>query len=179
MTRLALVALVVAALVGLFLFGLLRGQPDRDIASNLLGKPAPGFALPVYEQYWGNYGDTLALSRYVGEKPVVINFWASWCLPCRDEAPLLEQAWRELGDEVLFIGIQTQEKGGREEGRRFLNEFGLSFPNLIDDDSAVGIDYGVFGIPETFFIGRDGALQHKHVGPLTPEVLQAQLGALL
>lgn len=179
MNRLVFVLAIVGALIGLFVFGLLRGQPDRNVASNLIGQPAPEFALPVYEQYLTQYGETLELSDYLGEVPIVLNFWASWCLPCRDEAPVLERAWRSYQDEVLFIGVQTQERGGLEEGRAFLSEFGLSFPSVIDESSAVGIDYGVFGIPETFFIGRDGTLRYKHVGPLTPDALEAQLEALL
>lgn len=178
MTRVLTVVAVVAALVGLFLFGLLRGQPDRDIASNILGKPAPSFDLPLYERYQTTYGPTLDLSSFEG-KPRVVNFWASWCAPCRYEAPLLEAAWREHGDDVLIVGVQTQDKGKRAEGRAFISEFNLSFPNVIDDNSSVFIDYGVFGVPETFFIRRDGTLAYKHTGQLTAEVLDTQLGALV
>jgi cytochrome c biogenesis protein CcmG, thiol:disulfide interchange protein DsbE len=177
--RLAVVGLATLGLIGLFAFGLLRGPPDRAIASNLLGRPAPSFALPTYETYWGPYGERLELSEHLGERPILINFWASWCPPCRDEAPHLEAAWRAYGDRVLFVGVHTQDRGRQDAGRAFLQEFGLSFPNVYDAESAVSIDYGVFGMPETFFVGRDGVVRYKHIGPLTPDTLRQQLEALL
>ena len=178
MRRLLTVTAVVGGLVALFLFGLLRGPPDRDIASNLVGKPVPGFVLPVYERYQTTYGPTLDLADYKG-KPLVLNFWASWCAPCRDEAPVLEAAWRKYGSEVLIVGVQSQDRGARDNGRAFINQFDLSFPNVFDDDSAVFVDYGVFGIPETFFVRPDGTLALRYTGQLTTELLDTQIEGLM
>ena len=168
---------VVAALAGLFLFGLLRGRPDRDIPSAFLDRPVPSFSLPLYERYQAEFGPELVRAD-LGGRPQVINFWASWCLPCFDEAPELAAAWREHGDEVLFVGIQTQDPNKRDEGRAFLERFAFGFPNGMDDDSAIAVSFGLFGVPETFFVRSDGTLAYRHTGPVTTEVLEAQIAAL-
>lgn len=175
--RLLTVALVVAGLSGLFLFGLLRGSPDRDIPSNFLGRQVPSFDLPVYERYMADFGPRLTLEDVAG-KPLVINFWASWCGPCYTEAPHLQRAFERYGDEVLFIGIQTQDRDARAAGRSFIDRFGLTFPNVFDGDSRTSIAYGLFGVPETFFVHADGTLSHKFAGPVTETVLSEQIGAL-
>ena len=173
-----MVVAVVGALIGLFAFGLLRGRPDRDIRSSLIGKPVAGFDLPLYERYQSDYGPTFDLTEHQG-KPQIINFWASWCVPCYEEAPLLEQFYAAHRDDIMMVGIQAQDAGKREEGRQFLDDFNLSFPNVYDDKSEAFIDYGVFGVPETFFVHADGTLAHKHAGPVTAELLETQLAELL
>ncbi len=178
MKRIVYVLAVVIALAALFFYGLTRGRPDRDVRSNLLDRPVPTFALPLHAPYIDEYGETFVMADYLGT-PMVINFWASWCPPCYREAPRLEAAWQEYRDRVLFIGIQTQDKGKQVAGLDFVEQFSLSFPNLIDDNSRVSIEYGLFGVPETFFIRADGTLSHKHAGELTSEVLQTQIAELL
>ena len=177
MTKLLLVVGVAGALGGLFLFGLLRGRPDRDIPSNLIGRQAPEFTLPLHGSYRSSQGETFSLGANAG-RPMIINFWASWCAPCYQEAPELATAWREHGNEVLFVGIQTQDRGRHAEGLEFVNRFGLGFPNVIDDASLVSIDYGLFGVPETFFVDADGVVTYRHIGPVSGAVLEAQIGAL-
>lgn len=179
MKRLLLVIALTAGLGGLFLFGLLRGPPDRDIPSNLLGKPVPAFDLPLHTPYLAEYGPTFAFEPGAIGRPVVINFWAQWCAPCRYEAPVLQQAWQEYGDQALILGIQTQDRGNQAKGLEFIREFGLTFPSVIDDDSRTSIDYGLAGVPETFFIRADGTLAYKHAGPVTPELMDAKLRELL
>lgn len=170
---------IVAALGGLFAYGLLRGEPDRDIPSALIGKPAPAFELPLYEAYRGEFGETLSLDELRG-RPLVVNFWASWCLPCYQEAPVLQAYWQEYQDaDVVFVGIQTQDRDRLNEGRAFLSQFGLSFPNGIDNDSSISVDWGLYGVPETFFVDRDGRVIHKHAGPVTAELMDAKLRELL
>lgn len=175
MTRLVAVLLVTALLAGLFWFGLTR-TPGRDIASPRQGRVMPDFALPVFARYQAEFGETLSLPT---DRPAVVNFWASWCGPCYVEAPDLEATWRRYRDRVLFIGVNTQDRGNERLAEAFLDQFGITFPNVKDLDNRVGIDYGLFGVPETFFIRRDGTLQHKHTGPITAGQLEAQLEALL
>ena len=175
--RLLPVVVIVAGLTSLFLFGLLRGSPDRDIPSNFLGRAVPDFELPVYERYAAEFGPIFSLAEARG-RPMVINFWASWCGPCYEEAPHLQRAWERYGDEVLFVGIQTQDRDARAAGRSFIDRFDLTFPNLFDGDSRVSIAYGLFGVPETFFVHADGTLQHKYAGPVTTSILDEQIGAL-
>ncbi len=93
---------------------------------------------------------------------------------------MLQSYWQEYqGTDVLFVGVQTQDKGQYAEGRAFLDQFGLGFPNGSDDDSRMSIGWGLLGVPETFFIDRDGVVREKHIGPVTPEVMERQLAALL
>lgn len=179
MKRALVVVAVVGALGGLFTWGLLRGSPDRNIPSNYLGRALPNFELPLYPAYQSEFGPTLALADYVGTRPLVINFWASWCGPCYAEAPYLQAAAQTYGNEVLIIGIQTQERDARAAGQAFINRFGFTFPNVIDNDSRVSISYGLFGVPETFFVRRDGTLAYKHVGPVDARVMREQIEALL
>lgn len=178
MTRVLTVIAITAALGGLFLFGLLRGEPDRDVRSSRLDREVPSFTLPLYPRYQGEFGPTLALDDARAGRPAIVNFWASWCGPCYVEAPDLQEAWRRHGDDVLFVGVQTQDRGKRAEGRAFVDQFDLGFPNAIDDDSAVSIDYGLFGVPETFFVRADGTLMYKHTGPVDLETLEDKIAEL-
>jgi cytochrome c biogenesis protein CcmG/thiol:disulfide interchange protein DsbE len=110
---------------------------------------------------------------------VVLNFWASWCFPaCYEEAPVLEQGWRtfrERGVQVIGIDIQDTE----DKARKFIGDFGLTFPNAPDTTGKVAIDYGVYGVPETFFIDRKGQIRAKHVGAVTPDVFRQHVEKLL
>jgi cytochrome c biogenesis protein CcmG/thiol:disulfide interchange protein DsbE len=144
----------------------------RDIPSPLVGKPAAPFALTTFA------GPTVSLEALRG-RVVVINFWASWCYPaCYEEAPALERGWqayRERG--VIFVGVDIQDKP--EAAAKFIRDFGLTFPNAPDPRGAVSVDYGVYGVPETFFIDRQGRIRAKHVGAVTDQALREQLERLL
>jgi len=176
--RLLIVVGVTTLLGGLFLFGLLRGSPDREVESARLGRSVPSFELPLYERYQAEYGPTLDLAEALGTRPVIVNFWASWCGPCYIEAPELQAAWQRHGERVLFVGVQTQDRGKRAEGRAFIDRFDLGFPNVIDDASTASIDFGLFGVPETFFIRSDGTLMYKHTGSVDTPLLEQKIAEL-
>ena len=176
--RLLIVIAVVAAFGALFAFGLFNDQSDRsNIGSPLVDKAVPAFTMPLFNRYVPQYGDAFSFAAQEGQ-PMVINFWASWCGPCVAEAPQLEAASQEFGDKVLFVGVNTQD-GSPEDAQAFIDRFNLTFPNGRDEQSRVSVDYGIFGLPETFFIRGDGTLSYKHAGPLTPEVLAEQTQALV
>jgi cytochrome c biogenesis protein CcmG/thiol:disulfide interchange protein DsbE len=114
--------------------------------------------LPLFD------GGVLRLDQLRG-KVVLLNFWASWCVPCREEARDLEAAWHTYKtQDVIFIGVNIQDK--EPDARAFLDEFGITYPNGIDHGSKIAIDYGVYGVPETFFIDRNGRITYKHIGAL-------------
>jgi cytochrome c biogenesis protein CcmG/thiol:disulfide interchange protein DsbE len=144
----------------------------RDVPSPLIGRPAAAFSLTTFD------GQPLTLEGLRG-KVVVLNFWASWCNPaCYEEAPVLERGWRAWRDrDVVVVGIDVQDTV--EAARRFMRQFSLSFPNARDASGKVSIDYGVYGVPETFFIDRQGRIRAKHVGAVTDPVFRANVERLL
>lgn len=160
---------VFLALVGFLAVGL-RLDP-KEVPSPLIGKPAPGFALTRLEQ------PTQVLRRddLLGQV-WMLNVWASWCTACREEHPvLLDFARRKL---VPVYGLNYKDQ--RAPGLRWLAAYGNPYTaSLFDEDGRVGIDWGVYGVPETFVIDRAGNIRYKHIGPLTLEVLRDQIEPLL
>lgn len=153
------------ALLALLAYGF--GREPRDIRSPLTARPAPVFTLALFD------GSTLRLEDFRG-KVVVLNFWASWCPPCRAEARVLEEAWRKYKDDgVVFLGINTQDK--EEAARDFLEEFSITYPNGQDPDGKIAIDYGIWGLPESFFIDAAGRITYRHVGAIGWETLLAKV----
>jgi cytochrome c biogenesis protein CcmG/thiol:disulfide interchange protein DsbE len=172
--RLLIVVAIVAGLGGIFVWGTLRG--DDPMPSAIADTPAPDFTLPVLEPYRAQWGEALRLSDHAGDFPIILNFWASWCPPCRDEAPMLEAFWKRYQDQVLLIGINVQD--GEANALAFIREFGLTFPSVFDPRSRAGIDYGMYGLPETFFIDREGQVLARHVGYLSADQLAGYLEQL-
>lgn len=163
------VGAVVLAVLG---FGLTRDA--RELPAVSVGRPAPAFALTSLA------GSTVRSEDMRG-RPMVINFWASWCTECRKEHPLLMAAHDRLGDRVSFVGVVFQDSAAN--ARNYLVEMGDvpagSYPNLLDPSSQTAIDYGVYGVPETFFIDRQGRIVAKRVGRVTLRVLERELRRIM
>lgn len=110
-------------------------------------------------------------------QPVVINIWASWCIPCRSEAPLIERAYNQFGDQIRFIGVNVADT--QSGARQFIGEFGLSFENLFDADRTVPAALGGSGVPLTFFFAPGGELVHYQPGVIDERTLALQIDELL
>jgi cytochrome c biogenesis protein CcmG/thiol:disulfide interchange protein DsbE len=144
----------------------------RDVPSPLVGRPAPSFSLTAFT------GEPVSLDAHRGQV-VVVNFWASWCYPaCYEEAPVLEEGWRGWRERgVVVIGLDIQDTD--DKARKFIADFGLTFPNARDATGKVAIDFGVYGVPETFFVDRQGRIRLKHVGAVTTDVFRTTVERLL
>ena len=160
------------ALAALFWFRLGSGDPS-NIPSALIGHPAPQTALPPLEGLASGGAQVPGLDPAVFKGKVsVVNVWASWCIPCHDEAPLLTELGRDK--RLQMIGINY--KDAPDNARRFLGRYGNPFAAAGADDSGrAAIEWGVYGVPETFVIGRDGRIAYKLIGPVTPDNLDTAL----
>ena len=161
------VAVVAVGVAGAF--GARLGLDPGVVDSPLLGQPAPTFELPRLD------GEGTVSSLDFAGQYLVVNFWASWCVPCREENDdLLAAAARY--DDVTFLGIVYQDTP--EAARAFLEELGQGYDHATDPGSRTAIDYGVFGIPETFFIDRDGSVVAKIIGTSDLAVLSSTIDAI-
>lgn len=164
------------AVFGVLMLGLMAalasgfGKDTRAVPFLLKGKPAPDFRLRTL-----GTGEEISLSQLRG-KPVVINVWASWCGPCRADHPVVEWGQHTFGSEVQFLGLVFEDT--EENALAFLKQLGSSFPQLVDPQGSVAVDYGVAGVPETYFIDAAGIIRDKHVGPLRRDLLASQIEAL-
>jgi cytochrome c biogenesis protein CcmG, thiol:disulfide interchange protein DsbE len=166
--RSAIAVLVVLAVVGLLAFGLLSKGSSRLA----LGEPAPASPLPRLEG-----GGSGSLADYRG-RWVLVNFWASWCGPCREEAPALERFQRRHGGaDFTVLGIDSRDLSG--DGRAFVRSFGLSYPQLRDGDGSAARDYGTTGVPENFLIDPAGRVRLLVAGPVSEEYLDEEVAPLL
>lgn len=152
-----------------FLWGL---DPERDpsaIPSALIDRPAPEFALSPIE---GTEGPGLSTADLAGEGVTLVNFFASWCLPCRAEHPLLVRLSQE--DGVRIVGINYKDKP--EEARKWLEELGDPYARIgADQDGRAAIEWGVTGVPETFIVDAQGRIRYRHIGPIHPNQLENEV----
>ena len=147
------------------------GRDPKEVPSPLIGKPAPAFALARLD----DAGQTIQRDDLLG-KVWVLNVWASWCVACREEHPLLVEFSRRK--TVALYGLNYKDT--RADGQRWLAQFGNPYDaSLFDNDGKVGIDFGVYGVPETFIIDKQGVIRFKHIGPVTPAVLKDRIEPLL
>jgi cytochrome c biogenesis protein CcmG/thiol:disulfide interchange protein DsbE len=143
----------------------------REVPSPLIAKPAPAFELPLLAKPEQRFSEKTLLG-----KPWVLNVWASWCPPCLAEHPVVSQMSRSGLAPVVGLNY----KDTREEALPWLERNGNPFQVVVfDPNGRIGIDYGVYGVPETYVIDRAGIIRYKHIGPLTPEVVQERIEPML
>ena len=161
------------ALFGLLVLFLGKGLElnPREVPSPLIGKPAPAFDLPRLDDASVN----IKREDLLG-KVWVLNVYASWCVPCRQEHPLLVDMARRQVAPIYGLNY----KDTKEAANRFLAQLGNPYvATIVDADGRVGIDYGVYGVPETFVVDKQGVIRYKHIGPLTPDAVQNKIEPLL
>lgn len=161
---------VFIVLAVLFFVQLTSGRNPAELPSVLINKPVPTFNLAPLE---GLTADGKPVPGFSNEdlkgRVTIVNVWASWCAPCRLEHPLLVELAKD--PSVRLVGIN--QKDNPENARRFLGALGNPYSAVgIDPNGRASIDWGVYGVPETFIVGPDGMIRHKHIGPLTPENLE-------
>jgi len=178
--------LAAVAFVALLAYGLTTKATNSTIDDALSrgeSVPAPGFTLSSLAE-GRDAGDAWAKAASDGDvslselrgTPLVLNFWASWCDPCRAEAKLLEKTWkRHSGDGVLFVGLDAQD--AREDARDFIGQFGLTFPHVRDPGNDTQRAWGVTGLPETYFIGADGRVVGHVIGTVDEQQLADGIAA--
>ena len=160
------VVLFIAVILAGLGFTMLRG-PSGVRTSSLLNRPAPDFTIETFDR------KPVDLASLKGT-PVVINFWGSWCEPCKDEAPVLASAWQKYqAAGVQFVGIAVWDQP--DAARAFAQHAGAAWINGLDNDGKIAIDYGVYGVPESFFVNREGILVERYVGPFLAEQGAARL----
>lgn len=154
-------AVVILPMIALLVVSL--GRDPHKVQSPLIGKPAPPFALRA-----AGGEEVIDLASLRGT-PVVINFWATWCVPCYQEHGVLTQSAQRLQPGVRFLGVVYDDE--EPKALQFLQQYGSAYPSLMDNLGKTAISYGVYGVPETFFLDASGTIVSKHEGPLTPESL--------
>ena len=168
----AVMGIVVFGFFGLLALGLInKSTVTGKSGMTRVGKAAPNITMPLLG------GSEFQMSEYAG-RPMVVNFWASWCPPCREESPGFERTWRRFSDsDFLLVGVDIQDTV--EDGLAYIREFDLTFPNGIDVDGKITVEYGVIGLPVTFFIGADGIVKGRWVGALPEDRLIGWVEALI
>ncbi len=154
------------ALIALLAVGL--GLNPREVPSPLVGKPAPAFNVPLLSNPDKNFSP-----KDMQGKVWLFNVWASWCVSCREEHPILVEYSKTAG-AIPVVGLNYKDK--RDDGLRWLARFGDPYLlSAFDGDGRVGINYGVYGVPETYLIDKAGVIRFKQIGPITPEVLEKKI----
>jgi cytochrome c biogenesis protein CcmG/thiol:disulfide interchange protein DsbE len=163
---------VVVAMAALVMVLILAFRRDpHDIRTGTVGKPAAAFSVQRLDA-----DGALKLEDTRG-KVTVVNFFASWCIPCKEENPALVRVWeRYRASNVVFIGVLYQDS--RESGLQYIRDNGVTWPTGVDEDGRVAFAYGVFGIPETYFIGANGVIAGRHIGPIDETTLVTAIDEL-
>ena len=172
-SKLLLVTLGVAVLLGALVVVFYRafGTDPHSVPFMLEGAHAPGFTLKRLDT-----GQTVTMDQLRGT-PVVLNFWSTWCTPCKQEQAVLDWGSQQFGSQVQFLGVVFEDS--EENARTYLQRNGTHYPQLVDPRSAMAVDYGVSGVPETYFIDRSGTIVNKYAMPIDPKTLSQHVNALL
>jgi len=166
---------VVALLLGLLAWQVAQRQKGNDLSGQIAKGSEPAAPGLVLERLDGPGKVSLASLR---GKAVVVNFWASWCVPCKSEAPRLQAAWQRFrGRNVVFLGVDAQDFSS--DARTFVDKYRLTYPIVHDGPGSTLGHWGVSGFPETFFVGRDGRLVAKVVGPVDDRQLDTNIALAL
>ena len=166
MNKFTLPLIVFIALVALLAVGL--NLNPREVPSPLIGKPTPAFNVPQLHDAAASFSP-----REMQGKVWLLNVWASWCVSCREEHPVIVEYARR-GQLPPVVGLNYKDK--RDDGLRWLARFGDPYLlSAFDADGRVGIDYGVYGVPETYLIDKAGVIRFKQIGPITPTVLEKKI----
>jgi cytochrome c biogenesis protein CcmG/thiol:disulfide interchange protein DsbE len=169
----SIVSLLNLALLALLLKLLLTPATNTVLADPLIGHPAPNFSLAMVQPSTGK--SVLSLSNFKG-KAIVLNFWASWCDPCKEEAPLLENAWKQAqaqGKNIVFLGIDFQDPNSN--ALNFLHTYGITYPTVIDTNGSVASKYHIVSLPDTIFINQHGTVVSKVLQQITAQALSTNL----
>ena len=174
-----IVGIVILVNVGLLAFLLIQllTPATTPTSDPIVEHPAPNFSLAALEPAAGK--GTLSLSDFKG-KAIVLNFWASWCAPCKEELPLLENTWKQMqaqGKDVIVIGIDYQESSSAATS--FLQQNGVTYPAALDASGSVASRYGITSLPDTFFINRNGTVISKALREITAQTLSSNLQLIL
>ena len=170
------VSLLNVGLLALLLTQLLT-PTSKSSADPLIGHPAPEFSLAMLRS--SSSTNNLSLSNFKG-KAVVLNFWASWCAPCTEEVPLLENTWKQMqaqGKDVVFLGIDFQETNSAASN--FMQQYGITYPAVLDTSGAVANKYGITSLPDTIFIDKNGTVISKESREITAQILSSNLKLIM
>ena len=159
---------LIGAFLGVFALTIGRGSVGP---SARIGDPAPSFSLERLD------GGRLSLDDLRG-RPVVLNFWASWCIPCREEAPLLSKIAADYADRgLMVVGVVYQDSAANAIA--FMRRYGQTYPGLLDPTGRTALDYGILGVPETYFIDATGVIRWRQIGQIVPGDLQSEVAKIL
>ena len=165
------VLLIIAAVWVVGSYIVFTGLSSTGKTVSMVDKPAPDFSIGLYS------GENVRLSDFIGKKSVVLNFWASWCPPCRDEAPAFSRVSTTYKDRVEFIGVVSNDSQKKAEA--FMDEFDIDYENGQDMGNRISKKYNITGIPETFFIDIDGNITEHWIGPIDEQGLIDQTNNIL
>jgi len=171
-SALTIAVLIAFGFLALLVWGMLNKEPITGLSGvTMVNRPAPDFTLTTFK------GTTISPEDLRG-KPVVINFWASWCPPCRVEAPLLERTWRAYKNRgLIFLGVNIQDR--KEDALNYIREFNITYPNGPDPTGEIAINYGVSGLPVTFFVSNKGEVVRRWVGAVEKSVLSGSIEEIM